>query len=194
MQFLSILFIIFILISCESVKIDSEDKVLIADSAKVDDHKNLSRAPKKILKTNLGTEIPLFSFEAFYPYVLERKEEDINYVVNFWATWCGPCVAELPYFFELEKKYADKKVKFVYVSLDFLENLKNKLIPFIENRKIFNEIVVLDQKNADEWMDMINKNWSGSIPATLIYNTRKRKFMETSFESVAELEKLLNEF
>jgi len=149
---------------------------------------------QKILKTKLGTEIPVYSFEAFQQNLLQRKEPSITYVINFWATWCGPCVAELPYFFEVEQQYTGTNVKFVYVSLDFLKSLETKLVPFLENRNISNKVVVLDQKDVNSWMHKIDKKWSGAIPATLIYNSNKRLFLEQNFESAEDLYKVLKEF
>jgi thiol-disulfide isomerase/thioredoxin len=165
---------------------------------KVTEHRQSSKSvsafePQKILKTNMGTEVPVYSFDAFEKNVLQRKESSVTYVINFWATWCGPCVAELPYFFKLEEQYSGKDVKFVYVSLDFLKNLETKLLPFLENRNIKNKVVVLDQKDVNTWMSKIDKKWSGAIPATLIFNTKKRVFLEQNFESSEELEKALNE-
>lgn len=150
--------------------------------------------PIKILKTKIGTEIPVYSFEAFENNILKSNEPSVTYVINFWATWCGPCVAELPYFFELEEQYAVKNVKFIYVSLDFLKNLEKKLLPFVETGKIKNKVIVLDQKDVNSWMEKIDKNWSGAIPATLIYNTEKRIFLEQNFESTADLENAIIEF
>ncbi len=150
--------------------------------------------PHKILKTKLGTEIPVYSFEAFENNTLKLNEPSVTYVINFWASWCGPCVAELPYFFELEQQYSSKNVKFIYVSLDFIKSLEKKLLPFVETRKIKNKVIVLDQKNVNSWMGKIDTNWSGAIPATLIYNSEKRVFLEQNFESAADLENAIKEF
>lgn len=155
---------------------------------------NDTMQPIKILKTKLGTEIPVYSFEAFENNILKSNEPSVTYVINFWATWCGPCVAELPYFFELEQQYSSKNVKFIYVSLDFTKSLENKLLPFIETRKIKNKVIVLDQKNVNSWMGKIDTNWSGAIPATLIYNSEKRVFLEQNFESATDLENAIKEF
>ncbi len=147
--------------------------------------------PQKTLLSKSGLKVPVYGYEGFDAAVLKRKEDKITYVVNFWATWCKPCVAELPHFLELEKMYKDKNVKFIFVSLDFMDNLETALIPFLDKQKISSEIIVLDQKDADVWMEKIDKNWSGSIPATLIYNTKNRKFVEDKFDSTKELEDLL---
>lgn len=153
-----------------------------------------SLPPQKLLKTKMGTEVPVYDFEAFDANILNLKAPNTTYVLNFWATWCGPCVAELPYFFELEQQYSGKNVKFIYVSLDFMKSLEKKLLPFLEERKIKNEVIVLDQKDVNSWMEKIDKEWSGAIPATLIFNSEKRVFLEQNFESTEELKKVLNTF
>ncbi|MCF8460756.1 MAG: TlpA family protein disulfide reductase [Flavobacteriales bacterium] len=61
---------------------------------------------------------------------------DTTFVVNFWATWCGPCVKELPYFEALGAKNSNEKFKVLLVTLDFVENLESNVIPFISNKEI----------------------------------------------------------
>ncbi len=115
---------------------------------------------------------------------------DSVYIVNFWATWCKPCVAELPYFFEVEKKYADKKVKLLLVSLDFKKQIESKLKPFLDKREINTEVVVLSDPDSNTWIDKVSPEWSGAIPATLVFNKDKKDFYEQSFE-LEELEEVL---
>src|ERR1700739_2398938 len=74
-----------------------------------------------------------------------KNNSDTAYVVNFWATWCVPCVKELPAFDSLNTAYSKKKVKVLLVSLDFKEDLQTKLIPFLISKKIKPEVVLLDE-------------------------------------------------
>jgi thiol-disulfide isomerase/thioredoxin len=101
--------------------------------------------------------------------------------VNFWATWCAPCVKELPYFQALDTSYSKDELKLTLVSLDFPEKLESKLIPFVEKHKIKDKVVLLDAPNENEWIPKIDANWSGAIPATIIFNKEKRAFYEQSF-------------
>ena len=124
---------------------------------------------------------------------LLEKNDGKTYIVNFWATWCAPCVKELPYFEKINQDYSDKNVEVLLVSLDFPKQVEKKLIPFINKRKLKSEVVLLDTENNDIWIKSIDIKWSGAIPATLIYNKNKRKFYEQSFD-YKTLETELNTF
>lgn len=124
-------------------------------------------------------QLPSYNFEELTPFL--TKNNDTTYVVNFWATWCKPCVQELPAFEELNTTYTDKKVKVILVSLDFPEKVVSQVIPFIEKNKIKSQVVLLDDADANSWIPKVSETWSGAIPATLIYKNNERKFYEQSF-------------
>lgn len=126
------------------------------------------------------TNIKTVNYEQLKP--LLEKNDDTIYVINFWATWCAPCVKELPYFEKLGVTYSSKNVKVLLVSLDFPKQVEKKLIPFINENKIQSEVVLLDDVNEDIWIQAIDKTWSGSLPATLIYNKNQRRFYEQTFD------------
>lgn len=109
-----------------------------------------------------------------------RNNSDTLYVVNFWATWCKPCVAELPDFEKINLEYKDQKVKVLLVSLDFKEDLKGRLIPFLQKAQYTSEVVLLDESNANEFIDAISKQWTGAIPATLF--TKRNNSVSEFFE------------
>ena len=122
-----------------------------------------------------------------------NKQDNKTYVVNFWATWCAPCVKELPYFERINKQYKDKNVEVVLVSLDFPKHFDTKLKNFINEKQLQSELYALNDMDSNYWIPKVNKDWSGAIPATLIYNSNKREFFEQAFE-YEELEKTLNKF
>ena len=124
--------------------------------------------------------------------VLNRTDNK-TYVVNFWATWCAPCVKELPYFERINKQYKDKNVEVVLVSLDFPKHFDTKLKNFINKKQLQSELYALNDMDSNYWIPKVNKDWSGAIPATLIYNSNKREFFEQPFE-YEELERTLNKF
>ncbi len=131
--------------------------------------------------------IPVYDFNMLEKKLLQKKN-DTTYVVNFWATWCKPCVKELPHFEQLGVAYSEEKVKVVLVSIDFPEYLYSKVIPFIEKNKLTSEVILLNDTDANTWIPKVSEQWEGSIPATLIFNKNERRFYERSF-AYNELEK-----
>ena len=115
-----------------------------------------------------------------------NKKNDTTYVINFWATWCKPCVKELPYFIEEENKHKNEKVRFVFISLDFKRDLDTRLNAFIKEHKLNTTIYLIDEPDYDKWIDKVDTAWQGNIPATLIYNFKnnKREFYPKDFEAL----------
>ncbi|TYP97547.1 thiol-disulfide isomerase/thioredoxin [Tenacibaculum adriaticum] len=137
--------------------------------------------------------IKVYNYSQLEP--LLNKKDDKTYVVNFWATWCKPCVDELPVFEKINTEFKDKNVEVLLVSLDFSNQIEDQLIPFIKDNKLQSKVVLLDDPDQNKWINKINEKWSGAIPATLIYNKNKRAFYEQSFEYeslLKELNKLIN--
>jgi len=130
-------------------------------------------------------------FESFEP--LLNQQNDKIYVLNFWATWCGPCVKEMPAFNQLYENYHDKNVEIILVSMDFGKNLQNRIAEFKKRHHIKSKIIILDDPDSNTWINKVNPEWSGAIPATLIYSKNKREFYEHEFEYI-ELEKELMNF
>lgn len=122
------------------------------------------------------------------------KENDTLYVVNFWATWCAPCVKELPYFEKLTKVSKDKKFKVILVSLDFPKEIDKRLKPFLKKRQLKSKVVLLSDTKYNNWLSKIDKDWSGSIPATWLVLGNKKKFLEEDFKDFEALQTFINEF
>lgn len=133
-------------------------------------------------------------YEDLRSSVLERDGGDTIYVVNFWATWCGPCVKELPYFYDIDDRFPSQPIKTILVSLDFSKQLDSKLLPFVREKNIPLEIVVLTDPDSNSWIDAIDSNWSGAIPYTYIYNKAKHDGIETSFHNESELDNWIRSF
>lgn len=125
-----------------------------------------------------------------------ESDNDTIYVLNFWATWCKPCVAEMPYFDRLQKEYEGQKLKVIFLSLDFVEDYDARLLPFLEKTKPYSEVVLLDEPKYNKWIDLVAEEWSGAIPATLFVKHKSgiRHFHEGdfTFESLkAQVETLM---
>ena len=136
-------------------------------------------------------ELEVYDFEGFKKFL--SKKDDTIYVINFWATWCAPCIKELPYFEKLNEQYKDKNVEVILVSLDFPQLYESKLKPFIVNKKIKSKVIALDDVDMNTWIPQVDETWSGSIPATFIYKNDNKKFFEQSFTYEA-LEKEVKQF
>lgn len=122
--------------------------------------------------------------------LIQAEKEQIQ-VINFWATWCAPCIKELPLF---EKLTADRKdVRVMLVSMDMdLDPDADKVRKFVTRKKIQSQVLILNERNPNQWIEKLDKNWSGALPATLVVNnkTGKRKFVEKELHE-GDLEKLI---
>jgi len=112
-----------------------------------------------------------------------EKGKDTVYIVNFWASWCAPCLKELPHFKKLSQEIKSDKVKVLLVSLDFKSKLKSAVVPITKRLKLKNEVYLLDEADQQQYIERINKEWSGALPATLLVNKTKNKrvFKEQEF-------------
>ena len=123
---------------------------------------------------------------------LEKRiaNPDTLYIVNFWATWCGPCVKELPDFDKLQTVYKGKPLKVLLISMDFKSKLA-EVKAFTKKNKLLSEVFLADKASDQEFIDKIDKRWSGALPATLLLNNKKHtsKFYEQEF-TYAKLNRL----
>lgn len=114
--------------------------------------------------------------------VVKRMQQpnDTTYIINFWATFCKPCVAEIPAFIKLAEKYKAQKVQLLLVSLDLPSYYPKRIAAFAAARKWNAALAWLSETNADHFCPMIDSNWSGAIPATVVVNAKRgyKKFWE----------------
>ena len=109
-----------------------------------------------------------------------NKEDDKLSVINFWATWCGPCVTEIPHFEKVANEFPAEKVEFILASLDFPSELEKRLKPFIKKNKISLKVVLIEELDYGRWMGLVDKNWQGNLPATLLINNARGKRIFTN--------------
>jgi len=172
-------FILVVAISCKQ------------NSQKTDETVNLKRSTKKNTSRLLEAgdiRLEIFNFDGLEPLI--HQENDKTYIINFWATWCAPCVKELPYFEKINAEQKDENIEVILVSLDMPKMWETHLIPFIQEKNLRSKVVILDDPKQNTWIPKVDSDWSGGIPATLIYNNDKRVFYEKSFEYEELLEEL----
>lgn len=107
-------------------------------------------------------------------------KNDTVYIVNFWATFCKPCIEEIPDFIRIVDKYKDQKVKLVLVSLDLPTYYPARISAFAKENKYNTNLAWLNETDADHFCPLIDEKWSGAIPSTIIVNNSNgyRKFVE----------------
>jgi thiol-disulfide isomerase/thioredoxin len=136
-------------------------------------------------------EIRVIKFAELQEIISSNSSFPIQ-IINFWATWCAPCVKELPLFEKLNAEN-NESIKITLINLDFADKL-DKVKSFVDRKKMKSETLLLDEIDYNQWIDKVDKHWGGAIPATLVINPKngKRKFIERELEE-GELEKLIEE-
>ena len=124
-----------------------------------------------------------------------QKKDGVLYVVNFWATWCKPCIEELPAFMAVNDRFKnDPNYKMILVSLDTKNTMDNKVKRFIEKNNLDVDVYLLDDiKRMNMWIPDVDASWSGGIPATVFYKDGKKLAFRESQITEFELEDIINE-
>lgn len=164
--------IIIVLLSVLSCKNETPKLDIIESKA-------IKEEQKKVIPDDAAIQLNVYDYDGLEPLI--NKKDDKVHVVNFWATWCAPCIKELPYFEHINETYKVKNVEVLLVSLDFPKNYDSKLKPFIKKNLIRSKVIAFDDTDQNRWIPEINKDWTGAIPATIIYKGDKRQFYERSF-------------
>ncbi len=101
---------------------------------------------------------------------IKNENKGKVFAINFWASWCKPCVNEFPALVKLNKNYKDKNFNLIFISLDFKEEVETKLLPFLKSNDVDYISYYLDTNSPEEIMDYLDKKWDGGIPATFIFD------------------------
>lgn len=151
-----------------------------------------------ILLTGSLSSLPAQKIEKIGVPELEKilaSPENALHVVNFWATWCPPCITELPYFEKLSKEFQGRGVKFILISLDFPSQIESRLIPFLKTNKITADVRVMTNIDYNSWIEKVDSSWQGNIPVTLFFNNaRKTKYFHPSELTEKELKDLITKY
>ncbi len=142
-------------------------------------------------QTSIGLP-PVVDYEGLRP-LLEKPNSDTIYVVNFWATWCRPCLEEMPYLEQLHgTTVIGYPVHVTLVNLDFANQWESRLIPFLAKAQLKPKVIILHDLDTNRWIDLVDARWSGAIPATIIYRGTQRQFLGEAIEDFETLMQLID--
>ena len=118
---------------------------------------------------------------------LFAQDNDTTYLINFWATWCKPCLEELPLLQQVQRENADRPLRTVLVSLDTEEGAIRRIPAYLERQGIELPTVVLTDEGSG-WKRALDEKWDGSLPTSLIYRGGLRYVYRRPFMSVPDLQ------
>ena len=108
-------------------------------------------------------------------------------VINIWATWCVPCKEEFPDLINISEKYSEK-IELIGISIDYPDEVESKIIPFLNKLKPNFINFVNVESDAEKFINNLNFEWSGAIPATFFYDLEGKQFLfyegKMSFEEI----------
>lgn len=123
-----------------------------------------------------GQEITDKDFNSFYREHITGSKGIL--IVNFWATWCKPCIQELPDFERINSEMQSDEVNVCLVNLDFNSKYKVSATEFINNKMIRSKVIHLNDSDPDKWINKVDSSWSGAIPATVFYKDGEKVFFK----------------
>ncbi|MCP9235916.1 TlpA disulfide reductase family protein [Lewinella sp. JB7] len=117
---------------------------------------------------------------------LFNQQNDTTYLINFWATWCKPCLEELPLLQQLEQEYREGPLRVILVSLDTEPGAIARIPGYLSRRGInLPTIVLTDERQG--WMRDLDDKWNGALPTTVIYRNNLRYIYRRNFISLPDV-------
>lgn len=104
--------------------------------------------------------------------LINSKVEGLR-IINFWATFCAPCIKEMPQFEEAYEKFSNQGVEIYLISLDFVEDL-DKVNRLVAKKGIKNKVLLLNDVDYNSWIDKVDDRWSGAIPVTIVLTSSSK--------------------
>lgn len=98
---------------------------------------------------------------------LAKNEGGKLLLVNVWASWCGPCVEELPEFVTMNRMYRRRDFRLVTLSMDEPEK-KDAAMKVLREKHVAASNYILKIKDRDKFADLLDKDWTGPLPHTLL--------------------------
>ena len=124
-------------------------------------------APPPAAKTE-GTAVSPISADGIARWLKETRGKAA--VVNLWATWCPPCVAEMPELNDFHQKADLSKVALLAVSVDDSSRLTSTVVPFVEKHRITFPVRVLEDTPPEALGAALGIDFSGAVPVTLLFS------------------------
>lgn len=100
------------------------------------------------------------------------QKQDGIYVINLWATWCRPCVEELPDIEKVAASLHDKPVHVMLVSLDYASAYPKVIQRFVTQHHLQSPVYWLNETNPNAINDVLGGQWMGVVPTTLVVNAK----------------------
>jgi len=123
---------------------------------------------------------------------LNKNTSDTLYIINFWGTWCKPCLEEMPGIDSIQMKYAERKVKVILVSTDMKREYQNRLPSFVKERGYQSQVVWMNEPDGEKWIPLVSSSWSGLIPSTwILYRKNKFNYFREGQITFEELDKII---
>ena len=88
-------------------------------------------------------------------------------LVNFWATWCGPCLAEFPELTRVNRMYRHREFEFVTVAANFPDE-KRKVLDLLQKQQASNKNYIFGENDKYKMMGAFDPNWDGGLPYTVL--------------------------
>lgn len=133
-------------------------------------------------------ELQLISFPQFEEMTNEKSDK--IRIFNFWATWCAPCVKEMPYFQKVKDE--DPKLDLIFISMD--DGRKpERVTAFMEKRNVSSPVYLLNDVDYNKWIDKVDPSWSGAIPATLFVKPDGSRFFHEGEVTEEELKEMIKQ-
>lgn len=117
------------------------------------------------------------------------NHSDTSYVIHFFASWCVPCLKEMPILTSYAERKKKTKTVLLLVSLDLVKDGERVLEELIRKHNIQQPVYLLNETNGNTWIGKMDRTWTGSIPATFVVNNKKRmnrKWIDVLTESKLE--------
>jgi thiol-disulfide isomerase/thioredoxin len=113
--------------------------------------------------------------------LIHNQGTDKLLLVNFWATWCGPCMEEFPELEKMVRMYADRQVQIVTVSVNSPDE-QNLVLGFLKKQHAFNKNLLLNSNDSADAVAAFGSGWKGAVPFTALIGTNGQVLYSTQGE------------